>query len=135
MSSLQEVAVRLGSCVVWVEDGEEGAFVGQDHRGYGPADLKRLADKALADRNLDTYEYYVVELAARDLLGRTSGINYEPNPGAYTAETSSAAKKLLQTCRAAKKRAKLEFEANAPMPEWAKTALDQGWKPPKGWKP
>lgn len=38
--------------------------------------------------------------------------------------------------RAALQIAKLAIaNLDRPMPEWAKTALSEGWKPPRGWKP
>lgn len=29
---------------------------------------------------------------------------------------------------------RVALDQDRPLPEWAKTALAQGWKPPKGWK-
>jgi len=46
-------------------------------------------------------------------------------------DSSSAARKALVAARAAIKLA----GANRPLPAWATTALANGWKAPKGWKP
>lgn len=35
---------------------------------------------------------------------------------------------------AALRMVKMAIKQDRPLPEWAQTALAQGWKPPKGWK-
>ena len=42
-------------------------------------------------------------------------------------ESESAAKRALA-------KIKVAWKQDREMPEWAKTALENGWKPPKGWK-
>lgn len=50
-------------------------------------------------------------------------------------ESSSEAKKLLKTVRAAVECAIKEYNGTTPMPEWAVKAFAAGFKAPKGWKP
>lgn len=40
----------------------------------------------------------------------------------------------ITEARSALKVAKEALKQKRPLPEWAKTALKHGWKPPKGWK-
>jgi hypothetical protein len=46
-------------------------------------------------------------------------------------DTMREAKGALQLARIAVK----EYRTNKPWPDWAKTAVANGWKPPKGWTP
>lgn len=95
--------------LAWFEDGDEGGFLGQDPLdGTGDPPTDR-----------DDWEHWAaskaVSSAERDSYG-------------FTWESERAAKSALALARAA-----LNYER--PLPEWAQTALANGWKAPRGWKP
>jgi hypothetical protein len=95
--------------LAWFEDGEEGGFLGQDpDDGTGKPPVLR-----------ESWEHWAaskaVRPASRDDLG-------------FFWESIGEARSAL-----AKARAALKFER--PLPEWAQTAIANGWKAPKGWKP
>lgn len=50
-------------------------------------------------------------------------------------ETERGAKQALRVALAAEKALKASPAAPRKYPAWAKKALEQGWKPPRGWKP
>lgn len=71
----------------------------------------------------------VDHVTALDVAPKTKGVGRD-STGFYW-ETQPAARKALAQINAAIKIA----ESERPWPEWAKQALEAGWKPPSGWKP
>lgn len=121
------------------EDGEGGS-IGQDHSRRPPSAFDAEIEEAKKDRSQDGYdhfEYLVVERAARVWFEEQTakGADVRAGVSAYEMGSRNLASSLLSVARAAVKQAKSEWTANVPWPDWAKTALAQGWKPPKGWKP
>ncbi len=96
----------------WICDGEEGAMLGEDKsEGIGATPAKR-----------DDWELWASNKIAREAKAERDG------RGFYW-ESKSEASAVLKAIQ-------LQFKnADRPLPEWAKLALDAGWKPPKGWKP
>lgn len=94
--------------IAWIlEDGEEGLVLGPAETGHGSDVESRAASIALED------------------------IGTESDAEGFYWDSLSAAKRALSVAKAAAKAA----IANIPYPEWAKTAIANGWKPPRGWKP
>lgn len=92
-------------------DGELGGYLGQD-KNDGSEDPPE--DK-------DAWDHWAASKAVMGLPGAD-------RDGTSTFwETEAAARVALRLAKAALKQVK-------PLPDWAKTALAEGWKPPKGWK-
>jgi hypothetical protein len=110
------------------EDGDYGSVLGE--HTYKQADLD--AAKDTEDR-----EDIAATLAVQALKPERSGPNSHAGySGAFYWESQAAAKKALAVANAAIKADKLRAEKNhVGWPEWALTALANGWKAPKGWKP
>jgi hypothetical protein len=123
-----------GDHVSWYdnEDGE-GGTVGQELK-CSIAVLGERAGKAKAKRDGDEYEYLMVEIAAQEWCSALDAGVTKCLYG-YEFETAALARKFLVAMRAAAKAAKHSFSSDVEYPEWARTALAAGWKPPKGWKP
>jgi len=121
-----------GYAAWWVEDGEEGAVVGQDGLTSLPGMRARLASaEDVSDR-----EYWTVEIAAKEFCeGRGSETRCEPYKDGWVLESKADFRRFLTHVRAALKMARDPKLNKKPLPEWAKTALQAGWKPPKGWRP
>lgn len=136
MSKLDIFQERYEYHVSWFDEdaGDEGAWIGQDHR-LPLSVLEQKLATAKAARDFDNYEYLSLEITARSWVKLDGGTDVTAAAHGYQFETSSKAKKFLTAMRAALKTAKVEFESNVPWPEWAKLASAAGWKPPKGWKP
>jgi hypothetical protein len=86
---------------------------------YGDEEGLRLGEGDGAD--LD--DHHAAEEAVKDMKdGREQG-------GVFFWESRSSAAKALKVAKEAIK------NREHPLPDWAKTALAEGWKAPKGWKP
>lgn len=96
------------------EEGEFGAVLGED---------SNILDKAKpnAAEEREAWEYYTANKLAQET-------GPERDQVGFYWESQSAARGVLRVIRAT-------FKAETSLPEWAKTALENGWKPPKGWKP
>ena len=102
-------------------------FDDEDGEGLRFGDARDIEQAAAPpDDDDDMAEHWHAYQAAR----KSAGCN-EDARGTLTWESESAATKARAAARAAVKRANSE----KPMPEWAETALANGWKAPKGWKP
>lgn len=125
---------RYESYVAWNDDGEPGAWIGQD--GKTPvAALKSRQVEAKKSRDFDDYEYLAVEIAAQDWV-KNKGEDYVSSSGCgYSFQTEGQARTFIAAMRAAMKVARAEYDTDVPWPEWAKQATAAGWKSPKGWKP
>ena len=72
-----------------------------------------------ADRG--NWEHWIACKTVREL----EGVVIDDRGAAF--ETQAQAKKALQAV-------KFALTQDRPLPEWAKTAIAEGWKAPKGWK-
>lgn len=100
--------------ISWSEDGDEGLIL-------GPGLLQEFSDKPeMADTVCAVSAIRAMPDDARRLDG-----------GVWLWESEAKAKKALKVARDAMK----VHESKIHWPEWAKHALAEGWKPPKGWKP
>lgn len=105
--------IARGWRIVWeLEDGDIGADL-------NPADCKGKAPSS--DEERGNWEHHV----ACETAGTTPEV-LKDDRGFYW-ETEAQARRALRIIKEALKQ-------DRPMPEWAKTALAAGWKPPKGWK-
>lgn len=77
-------------------------------------------------RNSEFADHHAAEEAVKDMKDGREG-----EDGPFWWESRSGAQKALKV---AKEAVKLAAEKR-PLPEWAKKALAEGWKAPKGWKP
>lgn len=100
--------------ISWSEDGDEGLIL-------GPGLLQEFSDKPDA---ADTV------CAVKAILAMPDDARYLDR-GSWVWESEARAKRALKVARDAIK----VHESKIPWPEWAKQALSEGWKPPKGWKP
>lgn len=100
------------------EDGVDGVDLG----GYLCQDPTDGAGQAPMER--EEWEHWVASGAVRT----TEGFNLD-SPSAWWDWWESATH-----ARAALRIAKEALKQERPMPDWAKTAIAAGWKPPKGWK-
>jgi hypothetical protein len=100
--------------IFW-EDGEDvGGHLCQDKTdGEGPPPVDR-----------DDWEHWCASRAVRT----APGVQFD-SFGAYW-ETEKEALAALRIARAA-----LSQDQDRELPEWAKTAISQGWKAPKNWTP
>lgn len=94
------------------EDGDIGGCLGQDE------------DDGLGDppSNRDVWEHWIASKVARE--AKTAPVR---DYAGFYWETEREAKAVLRQIKEVMKQ-------DRPLPEWAKTALAEGWKPPKGWK-
>lgn len=122
-----------GYFVAWYENGEEGAWVGQEGRR---PDKELAAElKAAKDSNdFETFEFYSVEIAAKAWRLKSPD-EFGRDDGGYVLGTHAAAEKFLRAMRAVVKAARAEYKSGVAWPDWALKASAAGWKPPKGWKP
>jgi len=96
----------------WLEDGDCDAHLGQSpDDGDGPEPQER-----------EHWEWWKASKIVLDMGAVRSSVSY-----AYVFDAKARADAAL-------KRIKLELAQERPMPDWAKKALDEGWKAPKGWK-
>lgn len=129
MSKLVVMDERDGFMLAWADDdGEAGAYVGQDAMTL-PEKMEAQLAKAKAERRLDDIEYWTVEIAARNpnlpATARRLG---------YVCDSRSAVNRFAAHLRAAVKAARAEFKTGRPPEDWETKARAAGWKPPKGWK-
>jgi hypothetical protein len=99
--------------LTWYDEDGAGGTLGQDSEdgcGQEPEDR-------------ESWEHWIGSKVARE-----SGAIQINNGLGLGFETESEAKKALAKIRAT-------FKAGRGLPDWAKTALAEGWKAPKGWKP
>lgn len=96
--------------IAWYCDGEEGACVGE-----------------FRDRNDRVDDMSITEDVAKD----DQNASFVPRFNVYMWDSLTHARAALKKMKLAIKLA----EDNKPLPEWARKALDEGWIPPKGWKP
>ena len=90
-------------------DGEMGAWLCESKEdGEGPAPKDR-----------GNYEHWLANKLAR-------GLSDPDSPGKW--EFEAPARRALKVIRT-------QLALPRELPEWAKTALEAGWTPPKGWKP
>lgn len=112
--------------LAWEVDGEIGLFLGQE----------RATEAQLAKATPDEWEALAADLACVDAARATRGVRCRQsgrrvpcNAFVWEAEKDArAARAVVMAEMAARRRSR-------PMPEWAKTATANGWKPPKGWTP
>lgn len=100
--------------ISWSEDGDEGLIL-------GPGLLREFSDKP---EMADTVCAVSAILAMPDDARRLDG-------SVWLWESEAKATKALKVANRAMK----VHESKTPWPEWARQALAEGWKPPKGWKP
>ncbi len=97
--------------IQWECDGDLGGYLCQDKK-----DGKGEPPKAREE-----WEHWAASRAVRE----TEGVEVDAT-GAYWG-TLKEANSALRVAKAAMKQ-------DRPLPEWATTALSQGWMMPKGWK-
>jgi len=101
-----------GHYIQWAfDDGELGGYLCQsadDGEGDPPEDK-------------DAWQHWAASKAVRS----APGVQFD-STGAFW-ETEAGARVALRVAKEALKQVR-------PLPDWAKTALAEGWKPPKGWK-
>jgi hypothetical protein len=127
---LELVESKIGYQIQWYlgDDQEEGAALG-DSMGITET-IDRFVERVQAEMDSDAmqqFEHYVAELAAC----KSTGCLRNVSSGVLYWETKNEATVALRAARLAVKL----YQANIPWPEWAKTAVANGWKAPKGWKP
>lgn len=99
----------------WIpSDGGLGAFVGDS--------LEFEDDATTEEERKERLEMETANAAAKPFSSFTGAYGYE-------FETEAKARKALAACTLAL------WSLDIPMPDWATKALEEGWKPPKGWKP
>jgi len=124
--------------VQWALNGDEmdiGATLGegQDWEKWAPWSDKdmRMMDGALQNTNPewspDDVDHWLATRAIANMTPRPNQNYY-----GFTWETIAAAKKAMAVAKVA---IKLYHDNAENWPEWAKTALANGWVAPKGWKP
>lgn len=109
---VDEVRYLHAYAIGWSEDGECDAQLGQSaDDGQGPEPTDR-----------DDWEWWKASKVCIE-LGATRNVER----GFFSFGSYAKAKEALT-------RIKLELQQERPLPDWATRALEQGWKPPKGWK-
>lgn len=116
--------------LAWYADGEEGARLGQE--GTAGESLEVLIKRAKKERNFEDYEFLCVE---KEMQAWALRLGATQHAGAWLYEGLTVATRARGIANTARKAAKASFDSDVPMPEWAKKALEAGWKMPKGWKP
>jgi len=98
-----------------VEDDDMGLTIGE------------MQEKDLGSEPEDREEWE--NWVAHQIAAKSDGVLPRRDGGAFTWDTKRGAEQAL-------KQIKLTWKTKVrELPEWAKTALNAGWKAPKGWKP
>ncbi len=97
------------------EFSEEGAALGENR-------LVREPSKSAKDFHA-AWELWIAEKVAKE--SGAALVN-----GRYVWESRRAAREVV-----AQIKTRWKLPPKQPLPDWAKRALNAGWKPPKGWKP
>lgn len=108
---------RGGYSIGWwnADDGDIGLMLGESPKWLtAPAPAKR-----------EDWECWAAERAAAEAKPDEGG---GAKRKAFVWYSKAAAQAALRLAKGA-------LKAEREMPEWAKTALLEGWKAPKGWKP
>lgn len=118
--------------VVWLVDGEVGGRIGDLPSGDLAIEMMKVHLKeAIKSGDQDQSEFWAVELAAATWLQTN-----DDNDDIFTNKgLRFRNKKLLNKFLAAMKANWQMAKLNKPLPDWVRTALSEGWKPPAGWKP
>lgn len=111
----------------WLSDVEDyGASLGDDG-----ARCPYSREQIKAEQDLEKRESMAFVIAAYSIaLPSKPYSGHVPHRGFYWESRRDAEAALRQIKAEAK-----AILQGAGLPEWAKTALAQGWKPPRGWKP
>ncbi len=112
-AKLLAVEERDGFHLQWFFGDEDGGYLGQDPAdGTGPAPEDR-----------GDFEHWAASKAIREAYP-------EVRVGVlgFVFDTATQARTALRIAQGA-------AQKERPLPEWARTAMEAGWKPPKGWKP
>jgi hypothetical protein len=113
----------------------EGMYLAIDERSYD----SRIAwydpvdgefGLYLANEKLNNWENDTAIEALRGFF-KTKGLELPFRGQEFSFETMALAREALRHINARLNLNKKE----KPLPDWAKKALDEGWKPPKGWIP
>jgi hypothetical protein len=114
---------RAGFRIQWeLDDGDDrGAFLGQE----------KVEPSATMPENIEDREYWACERAGFQVIKEGNQDTRGHDEIGFWWESQSAARAALTKVKAM---AQVTL-SEVPWPEWAKTALANGWKPPKGWKP
>ncbi len=127
----------VDGALAWFDDGEEGAVVGQEfstlRSGTLAARLKHIAvveAKLAANKDPVDFDYFVAEIAVAKFVLDLNEDHYELRDG-WVFASQKHKTEAMKIAKAAVTVAKSE----KPWPEWAVTALANGWKAPKNWKP
>jgi len=99
--------------IAWfiAEEQETGAALGEH---------PELLDQREPPADRDAWEAWTAENAVASMKSEHDGAG-------YYWESRSAANDAIRQIREALKQER-------PLPDWARTALAEGWKPPKGWR-
>lgn len=100
--------------IIWMLEDDLGGYLGQNKKdGTGPAPEER-----------EDWEHWA---ACKAVLEMPSPKHRQDSTSFYWESESDA--------KAARRVAAEALKHERPLPAWAKTAIEHGWKPPKGWKP
>lgn len=118
-----------GYLIGWyfADDEEFGLHLGEDS-----ATDDVLRARLEREQDLDEREVLVAELVGREKAEERNSM------GQLQWLSKGKAKEALREIRHHIKVDAEQFKARQlakPWPEWALTAVENGWKPPKGWKP
>lgn len=116
--SKERLAIYEDSCVYrlrWYFPDEDdwGMILGEDLKDLDRADYEA------------EWDHRAASMAVKGMSG------VELDRDGFWWDSKSAAQVALQVARRAIKSKGEE----KPWPEWARKALEQGWRPPKGWRP
>lgn len=106
---LEIMSHQFGYAIGWFDD-EDGDVAG---------------DLCLGEHVSDDEEHRIASLAASEFSPDNR------DQGVFVWDSKSRATKALLLARSMVK----AYKDGKPWPDWAKTAVSEGWKPPKGWEP
>lgn len=115
--------------IIWCLDdnvyGDDyGLSIGEDVTT--PAEQKEMMELDPFDKKLEDRDHILYTQAALELL---EGVDIDLR--GFVFDTRKQATEAMRTIKVAAK----VRRSNRQLPEWAKIALSQGWKMPKGWEP
>ncbi len=124
----ETVSSHYGYKLSWENDGELGSNVGEGGDLAAATALKRAA---LMQCNFAEFEYYCVEIAARNHAeANPRDVEYFEGGKYWTYRTLAAARSAVRVLYNARNQAKIEYETGKKLPDWAQKALAHGWTPP-----
>lgn len=117
--------------IAWFDEGDEGGELNPHDARSADEAVRRWRENTSDDSLLADAEHKTACRAILDMKDPNREALAVDSHKAFEWESEKRAHAAMRVARVAIKM----LREKTPWPEWAKTALANGWKAPKGWKP